>query len=87
MSSSLYRFTFSGTNVSAIQEFDDGLWKTENKDSNEIWFFDTINSTVTKTETENGYTKTLTYVPYTVDGTLQLYGADQIYKKTTASTS
>lgn len=68
MSSSLYRFTFSGTNVTAIQEFDDGVWKNERIERNEVWAYDALTNTVTKTETEHGRVKIKTYTDTDGDG-------------------
>lgn len=66
--SSFYRFTFSGTAVTSIQEFDDGVWKNDSIGRNEVWNYDPTTNTVTKTETERGRTKIKTYTDTDGDG-------------------
>lgn len=68
MSSSLYKFTFSGAAITAIQEFDDGIWKNERIERNEVWAYDASTNTVTKTETEHGRVKVKTYTDLDNDG-------------------
>lgn len=68
-SSDLYKFDFSGTNVTTIEEFEDGVWRTKSKDSNETWSYNSSTNTVTKVEIEDGsYTKTYTYADSNSDG-------------------
>lgn len=68
-SSSLYKFEFSGTNISKIEEFEDGVWRIKSQDSNETWAYDSATNTVTKVEIEDGgYTKTYTYTDTNSDG-------------------
>ena len=78
MSSSLYQFIIQGTVVTQVQEWDDGLWKTERIGSNETWAYDVSTATVTKTETEHGYTKIRTFTDLDGDG---------IYNKVSSSSS
>lgn len=68
MSTSYYRFQFSGNAVTSIQELDDGVWETKSPDSNEVWSYDVASNTVTKVETEHGVTKTYTYTDADNDG-------------------
>lgn len=68
MSSSLYKFTFSGSVVTGIQEFDDGYWKNERIERGEVWSYDAVNNIVTKTETEHGLVKVKTYTDVDGDG-------------------
>lgn len=68
MSSSYYRFQFSGSTITSIQELDDGVWETKTPDSNEVWSYDVATNTVTEVETENGVTKTHTYTDADNDG-------------------
>ena len=57
MSSSLYRFQFSGSTVTRIEEFDDGAWRVKSPDANEVYSYNPSTNTVTETETERGITK------------------------------
>ena len=66
--SSLYKFTFSGTSVTGIQEFDDGVWKNEGIDASESWSYDSLTGVVTKTEAEHGRVKVKTYIDSDGDG-------------------
>lgn len=68
MSSSLYKFTFSGSAVTGIKEFDDGHWKNERIERGELWAYDAVNNIVTKTETEHGLVKVKTYTDVDGDG-------------------
>jgi Ca2+-binding RTX toxin-like protein len=68
-SSDLYRFEFSGANVSKIEEFERGVWRLKSRDSNETWSYNVSTNTVTKVEIEDGgYTKTYTYTDSNNDG-------------------
>lgn len=61
MSSNLYRFQFSGTSVTRIEEFDDGAWRVKSPDANEVYSYNPTTNTVTEVETERGISKTYTY--------------------------
>ena len=78
MSSSLYKFTIQGPSVSRIEEFDDGIWKVEHIGTNEVWSYDGNTGSVTKIESEHGYSKVRTYTDADGDG---------IYNKISSSSS
>jgi len=61
MSSSYYKFQFSGSTITRIEEFDDGVWEVKSQDSNEVWTYNPTTNTVTEVEKERGITKTHTY--------------------------
>lgn len=67
-SDDLYRFEFSGTNVTKVEEFEDGFWQTDSIDSNETWSYDSATNTVTKIELEHGFTKTYLFTDTDNDG-------------------
>lgn len=69
MGASYYRFQFSGSTITSIQELDDGVWETKSPDSNEVWTYNVATNTVTEVETERGVTKTHTYTDADNDGT------------------
>lgn len=64
----LYRFEFSGSNVTKVEEFENGAWRIDSIDSNETWQYDNNTNTVTKTESEHGLTKTYTFTDADSDG-------------------
>ncbi len=66
--SDLYQFTFNGTQVTGIQEYDDDVWKRESISDDEVWSYDVNTRTVSKSETEHGVTKTTTYTDENNDG-------------------
>lgn len=66
--SSLYRFEFNGSEVTKIEEYDDGEWKVEDIDDNETWTYDATTNTVTKTEVKKKGTITKTFTDADEDG-------------------
>jgi Ca2+-binding RTX toxin-like protein len=78
MSSNLFKFQFSGSTITNIQRFDDGVWETKSPDANEVWTYNPATNTVKEVETERGITKTHTYTD--TDG-------DNVYFKSSGSSS
>lgn len=71
-----YRFSLVDGQVTNLQEYDDGRWKTERIDANESWAFD--GTSLTKTETEHGRIKTSTYLDSDGDGVFTRSGPDVV---------
>ena len=65
-SQKLYDITIENGMVTAVSESKHGEWETDNIESNEQWTYDAATDTVTRTETEHGYTET-TLFARTVD--------------------
>lgn len=65
-SNELYRFTFDGNNVTAVEEFEDGQWQAETIEAGESWQL--VNGEVIKTETEDGKTETEVFRDLDGDG-------------------
>jgi Ca2+-binding RTX toxin-like protein len=78
MSSNLYRFQFSGSTVTRVERFDDGVWEVKSIDSDEVYSYNPSTNTVTQVETERGITKTHTFTDA---------NGDQIYFKNSSSSS
>lgn len=62
----VYRFSVTNGQIVGVQEWDDGYWKSERIEANEIWQLN--GSRVIKTETERGITETSTFEDINGDG-------------------
>lgn len=72
-----YKFTIENGIVTAIFEFEDGIWKPESIDSDETYSVDPSDANVViKTEVENGVTKTERYVGVNTANGLVFYEQD-----------
>lgn len=71
-----YRFSLVDGQVTNLQEYEKGRWKTETIDRNESWSFN--GTTLTKTETERGQVKTSTYLDADGDGVFTRSGRDVV---------
>lgn len=70
-----YKFTIESGIVTAVFEYDDGVWKPESIDTDETYTVDATDSNVViKTELDGGVTKTERYV--STDGGLTFYEQD-----------
>ena len=66
--SSLYRFEISGSTITKVEEFENGVWHIEDMRADRTWSYDATSKTVTRTEIKNGATKIKTFTDNDGDG-------------------